>query len=112
VANAVLTVCKQLGTTITLTNPSAEGLTLWAQILPASEVTIARVGTTDTYAIGLAIPRQSNFPMAGGIRTGAQVTINSIEYQVDSVAWDNEDINMAAVCTLRCGKFGYTVEME
>jgi hypothetical protein len=112
VAYAVLQVCKQIGQTVTFTNPESDPVTVWAQILPSADTTIARAGTTDTNSVGLSIPRQSNFPPAAGIRTGAQVTVNGEEYQVDLVEWDNEDIAMASVCTMKCGRFGYTVEIE
>ncbi|MCX7935292.1 MAG: hypothetical protein N3A66_08550, partial [Planctomycetota bacterium] len=69
-------------------------------------------GLTATHTIGVMIPRQPQFPPAGGVEVGAQITVNGIDYQVDNVRWDNEDMSMAACCICRCGRYGYTVEME
>lgn len=112
VARAYLRIASRLGKQVIFQNPGEVAVTVWAIISPSSDVTQMRDGVTDVLSITVGIPRQSNFPTAAGVIPGAVLTLNSVKYQVDTVEADNEDLQQASSWTLRCGKYGYTVELD
>lgn len=111
-ARAFLKVAYRLGHQVTFRNPGEAAVILWAVISPSADVTQMRDGVTNQLSITVHIPRQSAFPTSAGFLPGATLKLNDETYQVDSVEADNEDKMQASSWTLRCGKYGYTVELS
>lgn len=99
---------KKRGVQITLMSPESGGgdtVTLWA-FLDADQNTIGlQHGLTDQDSVRFVVPRhQTNFP--DPLVPGAILTYNEVEYGVDKVTPDAEDLTHCATVMLVCTRFG------
>jgi hypothetical protein len=107
-AITALQVAQRRGVRIDFQNVQETGdiVSLYAIVDTPSTLTVGvRTGQIDRSDIVLVVPRQTNFPPAS-IEPNCIVTLNEKVYQVDTVDFDNEDINMTSVFTLTCSVSG------
>lgn len=104
---------KRRGIQITLqtvTDSGGASIGLWAFLDADQQTTNLRGGMTDDFRITFIVPRkQTNFPST--LSPGAKITYAGVDYQIDEVRPDAEDLAHCATVALICGRFGFTVEL-
>jgi hypothetical protein len=105
-AAAALKVAKKYGVTAYFANP---GATVWTTVYALLDSDARSTGgrhggTIDDESLTLIVPKQTSFPPAGGILTGAVVKYDSNLYEIEDAIPDLGDHLSAATFTLNCGR--------
>ena len=105
-ARGALRIAKRCGLQVYFTYAGGSALTLWALMEPAGKRTGLHMGETDYNEMTLVIPRQTStdasatsWPTSASM-TGAQIKVNGLDYGLQSVDYDNEDLSQCS--TIRC----------
>lgn len=100
VAGAALELAKAFNLTASVENPGGSPVTVYVIPSGADQASSEHTGPTDSVELQFAIPRQTNFPPSGGIKTGAVLAYGSVDYGVERVDTGGLPIDLAPVVTV------------
>lgn len=111
-AKSALRVAMRLGRRVYWHNPGVPGhVEVWAVCEGGFESLSLLGGETSATRFTLWIPRQTGFPPAEGLKTGAAIWVDGVPYACQ-VSYDAESPVWAPVFRCDCSRFDVTVELD